>query len=363
MQRPDSRQFNGDDSFIEPMSSMLEIADIKRNFSGMAAVRGVSFSVRAGEITCLLGPSGCGKSTTLRMIAGIEQPDAGVIRIDGQVMSRGRDHVPPERRSIGMVFQDLALFPHMTIAENVGFGLSRMHKADGRIGHLLERVGLPDHASKYPHQLSGGEQQRIALIRALATRPKVMLLDEPFSSLDQRLRVEMRELTRELLQEAGAAVVLVTHDPEEAMLLADRIAIMREGQIKQEGTPLELYDRPADLDVAQFFSDLNVVSGRVIRGMVETPFGILPAPGLADGLDVDCAIRPEHVRVARSDGAVNAACVMHVYNLGKENLLEVFMPGSEQRLRCCGTGYCPLSRGESVSVSLDPEKAMVFARV
>ncbi|MFV0409821.1 MAG: ABC transporter ATP-binding protein [Paracoccus sp. (in: a-proteobacteria)] len=362
MQHIDASRFDLQDGSASMPEPMLEVVDIEKNFNGSAGVHGLSFSVRAGEITCLLGPSGCGKSTTLRMIAGIEQPDGGMVRIDGKVMSQGPRSLPPERRPIGMVFQDLALFPHMTIAENVAFGLAGVPDARMQVQHLLERVGLPGHAGKYPHQLSGGEQQRIALIRALATRPQVMLLDEPFSSLDQRLRVEMRELTRDLLREAGAAVVLVTHDPEEAMLLADRIAVMREGRIRQEGTPLDLYNRPADLEIAQFFSDLNVISGRVMRGRVETPFGILPAPGLADGLAVDCAIRPEHVRVDRTANLLNAACVSQVYNLGRENVLEVFMPGSDQRLRCCGTGYCPLARGEAVSVSLDPEKALVFVR-
>lgn len=345
----------------ETGAPMLEITDIRRRFSGTAAVQGVSLCVQPGEVTCLLGPSGCGKSTTLRMIAGIERLDAGEIRIDGQVVADARRDLPPEQRPVGMVFQDLALFPHMTIAQNVGFGLARARRA-GVVAHLLGRVGLSHHAGKYPHQLSGGEQQRIALIRALATEPRVMLLDEPFSSLDQRLRVEMRELALDLLREAGAAVVLVTHDPDEAMMMADRIAIMRDGRIRQEGTPLELYHRPADLGVASFFSDLNLFSGRVEAGRIRTPLGDLAAPDLAEGARVDCALRPEHLRARRAERPDAQAQVLRVQNLGRENHVELRLPGVSHHLRCIAPGYCELRPGDCVCMGFDPETAMIFPR-
>ena len=342
---------------------MLEITGIERRFgAAAAAVRGVSLTVWPGEVTCLLGPSGCGKSTTLRLIAGIERPDAGEIRIAGQVMADTRTDLPPERRPVGMVFQDLALFPHMTVAANVGFGLPRSKAAQDMVTALLDRVGLAHHAAKYPHQLSGGEQQRIALIRALATRPRVMLLDEPFSSLDQRLRVEMRELALDLLREEGAAVVLVTHDPDEAMMMADRIAIMRDGRILQEGAPLDIYHRPVDLAVAGFLSDLNVFSGRVAQGRVATPIGELPAPGLGEGTSVNVAFRPEHLTPRRCNRAEAQAHVLRVQNLGRETVVELRLPGHGQHLRCILAGRSDLSPGEHVRIGFDPAGAMLFRR-
>ncbi|MTH59491.1 ATP-binding cassette domain-containing protein [Paracoccus litorisediminis] len=339
---------------------MLEINAVERRFAGSSGVQGVSLTVWPGEVTCLLGPSGCGKSTTLRMIAGIERVDAGQISIAGQVVADARTDVPPEKRPVGMVFQDLALFPHMTIAQNVGFGLPRSGRGAAQIGHLLERVGLPGHADKYPHQLSGGEQQRIALIRALATQPRVMLLDEPFSSLDQRLRVEMRELALDLLREAGAAVVLVTHDPDEAMMMADRIAIMREGRILQEGAPLDLYHRPVDLAVAGFLSELNVFSGRVLQGHVGTPIGDLPVPGVVEGTRVHAAFRPEHLAARRGTRSSGQAHVLRVLNLGRENVIELKLPGHASYLRCSAPGHSDLMPGEHVEIGFDPDKALIF---
>nr|WP_246184906.1 ABC transporter ATP-binding protein [Paracoccus aestuariivivens] len=344
---------------------MLEITGVERRFSATHAVQGVSLTVWPGEVTCLLGPSGCGKSTTLRMIAGIEQLDAGEIRIDGRPVADARRNVPPEMRPVGMVFQDLALFPHMTVAANVGFGLSRARQGSGEVRHLLERVGLAHHADKYPHQLSGGEQQRIALVRALATQPRVMLLDEPFSSLDQRLRVEMRELALDLLREAGTAVVLVTHDSDEAMMMADRIAIMHGGRIRQEGTPLELYQQPVDLAVAGFFSELNVFDGSVAQDRIKTPIGDLAGTGMANGTAVQIAFRPEHLKVRRLAQAVvqgnSHPHVLRVQNLGRENFVEVKLPGQPDHLRCSAPGFTDLMPGDRVEIGFDPSTAMIFA--
>lgn len=339
---------------------MLKVTDLTRGFTGVSAVKGVSLTVWPGEVTCLLGPSGCGKSTTLRMIAGIERIDGGEIRIAGNVVADARTDMPPERRPVGMVFQDLALFPHMTIAANAGFGLPRSKRSDDVVMGLLDRVGLAHHAGKYPHQLSGGEQQRIALIRALATQPSVMLLDEPFSSLDQRLRAEMRELALDLLREAGAAVVLVTHDPDEAMMMADRIAIMREGRILQEGAPLDLYHRPVDLDVAGFLSQLNVFSGRVARGRVATPIGDISAGTLTEGCTVQAALRPEHLSARRCERAEAQAHVLRVQNLGREHVVELKLPGHGQHLRFTAPGHSDLNPGEHVEIGFDPARAMLF---
>lgn len=340
---------------------MLEIDNAMRRFTTTAAVQGVSLAVAPGQVTCLLGPSGCGKSTTLRLIAGIERLDSGSIRIDGQVVADANFSMPPEKRPVGMVFQDLALFPHMTVADNIAFGMAKSERRPDQIAMLLERVGLGGYGPKYPHMLSGGEQQRVALSRALAARPKIMLLDEPFSSLDQRLRAEMREFTLDLLRETGTTVVLVTHDPDEAMMMADRIAVMERGRILQEGTPLDLYHRPEGLAVAQFLSDLNVLPGNVLDGRVETRLGAIPASGMANGCRVTCAIRPEHLRPCRCDAHEASAQVLRVQSLGRESIIELGVPGMSQRLRCNAPGLCEFAPGETVSVSFDPRSVMVFA--
>ena len=225
----------------------LEVSHLSRAFGGRRVVDDVTLTVAAGQVTCLLGPSGCGKSTTLRIIAGVERTDQGEVRIDGRVVEGPGVHVPPEARSVGLMFQDFALFPHLTVAENVGFGLraDRAEKAR-RVGELLEKVDLSGFDRKHPHELSGGEQQRVALARALAPRPRVMLMDEPFSGLDNRLRDGIRDRTLELLKEEGAAVLLVTHEPDEAMRMADEIALMRQGRIVQKGAPYNVYNAPVD---------------------------------------------------------------------------------------------------------------------
>ena len=276
----------------------LDVRNLTRRYGGRTVLHGVSLSVAPGHVTCLLGPSGCGKSTTLRAIAGIEMQDAGEIWIDGSLMCDTVFRVPPEGRGIGLMFQDFALFPHLTVAGNVGFGLGggRAEK-EARVGELLERVHLPGYGAKYPHELSGGEQQRVALARALAPRPRVMLMDEPFSGLDNRLRDGIRDETLEILKEEGSAVLLVTHEPEEAMRMADEIALMRDGRIVQSGAPYNVYNAPADRQAAAFFSDINVIRGRVEGALTETPFGHFLAPGVPDGTEVEIVIRPQHLRI------------------------------------------------------------------
>ena len=276
----------------------LEIRNIIRDFDGKRVVNDVSLAIAPGDVTCLLGPSGCGKSTTLRIIAGVDMPSSGTIHVDGNLICDTDFHVPPERRSIGLIFQDFALFPHLTVGDNVGFGLpgSRRDKRP-RVGELLERVGLSHYINDYPHLLSGGEQQRVALARAIAPRPSIMLMDEPFSGLDNRLRDGIRDETLALLKDEGTSVLLVTHEPEEAMRMADEIALMRDGKIVQRGAPYNIYNAPADKAAVAFFSDINLLTSTVRGALTQTPFGQFLAPGVPDGGQVEIVFRPQHVGI------------------------------------------------------------------
>ncbi|MBT8416217.1 MAG: ABC transporter ATP-binding protein [Silicimonas sp.] len=310
---------------------------LTRRFGGRAVVSDVSLSVLPGQVTCLLGPSGCGKSTTLRIIAGVERQDAGRVIVDGQVMSDGALHCPPEVRQIGLMFQDFALFPHMSVADNVSFGLSG-GKSDKRrrAEEILDRVHLGGFADAHPHELSGGEQQRVALARAIAPKPRIMLMDEPFSGLDNRLRDGIRDETLEILKEEGTAVLLVTHEPEEAMRMADEIALMRAGKIIQQGAPYNVYNAPVDRRAAAFFSDINIIPGVVRGALTDTPFGAFLAPGFADGTEVEIVIRPQHLRIdfdrdgrgphpTAEDGTPARGVVVRSRFIGSESLVEFRM--------------------------------------
>jgi iron(III) transport system ATP-binding protein len=276
----------------------LEIRNIIRDFDGKRVVDDVSLAIAPGDVTCLLGPSGCGKSTTLRIIAGVDMQTSGSIYVDGNLICDTVFRVPPERRSIGLIFQDFALFPHLTVGDNVGFGLHGSRKdRRPRVGELLERVGLSHYINEYPHQLSGGEQQRVALARAIAPKPSIMLMDEPFSGLDNRLRDGIRDETLALLKDEGTSVLLVTHEPEEAMRMADEIALMRDGKIVQRGAPYNIYNAPADKAAVAFFSDINLLSGTVQGALTDTPFGQFLAPGVPDGGKVEIVFRPQHVGI------------------------------------------------------------------
>ncbi|HGG04951.1 MAG TPA: ABC transporter ATP-binding protein [Aliiroseovarius sp.] len=276
----------------------LDIRNIRRAFGGRPVVDDVSLTVMPGQVTCLLGPSGCGKSTTLRIIAGVETQDSGQVLIDGAVVADDNIQVPPERRSVGLMFQDFALFPHLSVSDNVSFGLSGTRTEKRlRVSELLDKVGLTRFIDAFPHELSGGEQQRVALARALAPRPKIMLMDEPFSGLDNRLRDDIRDQTLAILKEEDAAVLLVTHEPEEAMRMADEIALMRNGQIVQQGAPYNVFNVPVDAAAAAFFSDVNVIHGTVSGALTQTAFGQFFTPGYADGTKVVIVIRPQHLRI------------------------------------------------------------------
>jgi iron(III) transport system ATP-binding protein len=279
--------------------SGLELRGVSHRYGAVEAVRDVSLTVAPGEVVGLLGPSGCGKTTLLRVASGLETLQQGEVVIDGRLVADSGGSLPPEERGVGLVFQDYALFPHLTVADNVAFGLNRLSRRERQAQALavLERVGLADFAAAYPHTLSGGQQQRVALARAVAPDPAVMLLDEPFAGLDRRLREQVRGDVLRILEETGAAVLLVTHDPEEAMALSDRIALMRQGQIEQVGTPTALYRAPATPFVARFLGETTAFEGMVRAGLVQTPLGLVPAGGLEEGQSAEVHVRPEHFRV------------------------------------------------------------------
>ena len=284
---------------------LISLDGVSRSFGGVAATEAVSLDVGQGEFLALLGPSGCGKTTLLRLIAGFEIPDAGTIRIDGEDMTG----VPPWRRPVNTVFQSYALFPHLSVASNIAFGLrqDRLPKweIDLRVAEMLALVRLEDQAGRKPHQLSGGQRQRVALARALAKRPRALLLDEPLAALDRKLRDEMRGELTALQKRLGIAFIFVTHDQDEAMSLAGRLAVMREGRLEQLGPPREVYERPASRYVADFLGRANLIHGRIVgreggMALIETVSGALRLrapddPELGEGLEVWLAVRPENI--------------------------------------------------------------------
>ncbi len=351
----------------------LEINSLSCGFDGRRVVHDVSLSVAAGQVMCLLGPSGCGKTTTLRAISGVERPEAGLIRIDGRSVCGGEIFVPPETRGVGLIFQDFALFPHLSVCDNVAFGLKGRKAAKRRrVSELLERVHLERYIDAYPHELSGGEQQRVALARAIAPKPRVMLMDEPFSGLDNRLRDGIRDETLSVLKEEGAAVLLVTHEPEEAMRMADEIALMRGGRIVQRGAPYNIYNNPADRAAAAFFSDINVIEGEVNGALTDTPFGQFLAPGVPDGTKVDIVIRPQHVRIdfdragrgpnpTPRDGTPARAVVTRARFIGKESLVEFRLDEGGEMSATVPSVFLP-QPGTPMWLAIRRDRCFVFPR-
>ena len=356
----------------EADGARLVLSGIGHAYGDVPVLDDVSLRLEAGQVTCLLGPSGCGKSTLLRIAAGVERQTRGEVVIAGCLVSGPGLHVPPEGRGVGLVFQDFALFPHLTVARNVGFGLggSAAERAERARG-LLARVGLAGHAERYPHELSGGEQQRVALARALAPRPPILLMDEPFSGLDDRLRDGIRDETLDILKEEGAAVLLVTHEPEEAMRMADRIALMRAGRIVQEGPPYALYNAPVDKAAAMFFSDVNVIRGAVAGGVAETPFGRFPAPGLGEAAGVEVVIRPQHLRLdfdragsgplpTESDGVPARGRVSRARFVGNQSLVDLVMDHDGSILKATVPGVFLPRPGTPLWLSLRRDRCFLF---
>jgi iron(III) transport system ATP-binding protein len=280
--------------------SRLSVTELWKGYAGAAVLQGIELEAPAGSLTAVLGLSGCGKTTLLRVIAGFERAERGAISLGGQALDDGRSYLAPERRSVGYVPQEGALFPHLSVQQNVGFGLPRRERRGRQVTELLEMVGIAPLAKRLPHELSGGEQQRVALARALARHPQALLLDEPFSSLDATLRARVREEVVALLREQGVTTVLVTHDQEEALSLADSVAVLRDGRIIQHGAPPELYQRPADERLARFLGAVNVIDARFERGLALTALGTLelrgerPAPDASTGTVL---LRPEQLEV------------------------------------------------------------------
>ena len=348
--------------------AILELENVSHRYGDVVAIESLSLSVAEGQVVCLLGPSGCGKTTALRVAAGLERLQRGRVRLDGAVIADETKDLPPERRNLGFLFQDYALFPHLNVAENVAFGLQGVGAAERRerVAEVLDQVTLGDAAGRYPHELSGGQQQRVALARSLAPRPHVILLDEPFSSLDARMRDRVRDSTLHALKQSGAGTLMVTHDAEEAMFMADRIAVMRDGRLVQHGTPVEVYCSPANAFVAEFFGEVNRISGTVDGGKVQTPFGDLPARDLAHGTPVDILIRPEALGLAPIHEGLDprrAVQVEAARMLGRTSLIHLSIPlptGRKLHLHSRMPGrFLPPER-TLLSVELDRSQAFVF---
>ncbi|HSJ17167.1 MAG TPA: ABC transporter ATP-binding protein [Solirubrobacterales bacterium] len=335
----------------EPRSdnpARLSIRGLRKSFADTVAVDGLDLDVDGGRLCALLGPSGCGKTTTLRLIAGLERADAGEIDLGDRSLTAPGTFVPPERRRIGMVFQDYALFPHYDVAGNVAYGLGR--RADpARVRQVLELVGLQRVADRPVHQLSGGQQQRVALARALAPTPELILLDEPFSNLDASLRERVREDVREIIAAAGVTALFVTHDQEEALSLAERVAVMRNGRIEQVGTPEEIYSRPSTRWMAAFLGEVEVLAGEARGGRVRCELGSLPVETSAEGA-VEVLIRPESVAIGIT-GPPNAteAEVVGRRFYGHDQLVELRLP-SGRRVSSRRLGFPAWHPGDRVQV-------------
>jgi iron(III) transport system ATP-binding protein len=293
--------------------TQLSVAGITKAYGGRRVLDGVDLEVPENSLTAILGPSGSGKTTLLRVIAGFEHADSGTVRLGDRVVDGAGAHVPPEHRRIGYVPQEGSLFPHLSVAANIGFGITGRERRERRaaVAGLLDAVGMAGLGHRYPHQLSGGQQQRVALARALAVKPGIVLLDEPFGSLDAGLRAAIRADVRRLLRAAGATAILVTHDQDEALSTADQVAVLRDGVIVQYATPDELYDRPADPEVARFIGEANLIDGILADGSVDTVLGPLPVrAGARCGLDpgpVTVLVRPEQIEIGERNGSPGLA--------------------------------------------------------
>jgi len=353
---------NDEDAEDRPESAeqtVLELDGVTQTYARETAVDDLSIAVRDGELLTLLGPSGCGKTTTLRLIAGLESPAAGEIVIGGETVAGNGAMTPPEDRDVGLVFQDFALFPHLSVAENTAFGLRDWpaDEREARVDDLLELVDLTDHRDKAPAQLSGGQQQRVALARSLAPEPDVLLLDEPFSNLDVRLRVEMREEVRRILKEAGVTAVSVTHDQEEALSISDRVAIMNDGRIEQVGAPESVFENPGSRFVASFLGRASFLPGRVRGDVVETSLGTLSTDQLHgpveayDGAKIDVLVRPDDLAADSVDAPSTNGTIVHRQYNGPDFIYRVELDTGEV-VRCLHNHAETYEHGQRVAVEI-----------
>jgi len=337
---------------MKGMSSIVCVG-LRKSFGDVRAVDGFSLHVEAGDTVALLGPSGCGKTTTLRLIAGFERPDSGTISVGDQMLAGPGVFVPPEKRRIGVVFQDYALFPHLDVAGNVAYALGRGASRD-RVREVLELVGLRTVADRSVNELSGGQQQRVALARALAPAPELVLLDEPFSNLDASLRARVREEVREILQTQGVTSIFVTHDQEEALSVADTVAVVNEGHVEQVGTPEEVYSRPGTRWVAGFLGEIEVLPGVASEGAVSCDLGTISGHSDLEG-EVDVLIRPESLAIdtiAPSNHAARSAVVVSRRFYGHDQMLELRLD-SGRLVRARRLGFPAWHPGDRVRVWID----------
>lgn len=340
---------------------MLEIERLVRRLGPGFTLGPIDLSIGARQIVCLVGHSGCGKSTLLRLIAGIERPDSGTVRLDGKALAGPDVFVEPEKRNIGFVFQDYALFPHLTVKQNILFGLRKRprEEARARVAMLLELTALTAMAGRYPHMLSGGEQQRAALARALAPEPSIVLMDEPFSNLDRDLRERVRHETIALLRRTATTAVIVTHDPEEALSTGDRIVLMKSGQIVQNGTGRDLHDRPTDRYAAEFFSTFNRVPGIYRGGALHTALGAFPCRlDLAEGSEALAFIRPQAVCPCMALDGLSGAVRSRSFR-GEIEQLELDVEGLTAPLVMRTTQRLNIQDGK-LRFRIDPETVLAF---
>ncbi|XFA71862.1 ABC transporter ATP-binding protein [Thermosynechococcaceae cyanobacterium Okahandja] len=349
---------------ITSTTTAVELTNVRKTFGTVPAVNDVSLRVQEGEILGLLGPSGCGKTTLLRLIAGLDTPDGGIIAIGDRPVSATNLFVPPEQRSLGMVFQDFALFPHLTVAENIAFGLQqRLTKKQihERVAAVLALVHLQGLEKRYPHELSGGQQQRVALARAIAPQPAVILLDEPLSNLDAQVRLQLREELRSILKAAGTTAIFVTHDQEEALSLSDRLAVMRHGCLEQVGTPEEIYCHPASRFVAGFISQANFLSACAQGACVLTDVGTFPLPEVLPPVEGELMIREEDLKLAPQSDSGLPLVVRDRQFLGREYRYCVQTPsGKELHARAPMDVVIPI--GATVSLTAAAEAVRFFPK-
>lgn len=343
----------------------LQIDRLSREFSGQSILSEISLCVKSGEITCLLGESGCGKSTLLGLLSGIDRPDRGSISVYGTEIAGPNVFIEPENRRIGHMFQEFALFPHLTVADNLAFGLRTLPKAEqqARIDEVVTRIGISHLMTRYPGSLSGGEQQRVALARALAPRPAILLMDEPFSNLDQGLRQRIRRETVQTLRELGTTAIIVTHDPQEALAVGDVIVLMKKGKIEQIGTPFDIYDRPCSIYAAEFMGPCNRLTGIWRDGHIETPIGAFPAKlDIADGSLALACVRPQALSIG-PDGEGISARVLSKTFIGESEQIEISVHPLSEPLRMHSHVRIPMRVGEKVSLQLNGAQVHVFSNI